>query len=145
MSSQPTADDLKATLRSASLRVTAQRVAVMEALAGHPHSDARLLAAQVRRTLGSVSVQAVYDVLASLGAAGLIRKIEPAGSHALYELSGRGNHHHVVCRICGALADVDCVVGSAPCLTPSCTHGFVVDEAEVIFWGQCPSCAATSH
>lgn len=127
-------------LRGAALRVTTQRVAVMQVLARHPHSDTRFLIDAVRTRIGSVSGQTVYDVLTALLQAGLVRKIEPAGSSARYELRATDNHHHVVCRHCGALADIDCVVGAAPCLTPSSTEGFVIDAAEVIFWGRCPVC-----
>ncbi|MGB8404063.1 MAG: transcriptional repressor [Mycobacterium sp.] len=132
-------------LRGVSLRVTTQRIAVLEILGRHPHSDTRFLTEAVRKAIGSVSGQAIYDALAALELAGLVRKVEPAGSPALYELRTGDNHHHLVCRRCGVLADVDCVKGEAPCLTPSSTAGFVVDEAEVIFWGLCPSCASTDR
>ncbi|MGV9616566.1 Fur family transcriptional regulator [Nocardia xishanensis] len=127
-------------LRSAGLRVTAPRVAVLNAVAARPHSDADLVAATVRETLGSVSTQAVYDVLHACVRAGILRRIEPAGSPARYETRIGDNHHHLVCRNCGTVVDVDCVVGSAPCLEPLNDHGFVVDEAEVVFWGLCPTC-----
>ncbi|WP_433785142.1 Fur family transcriptional regulator [Actinomycetospora sp. CA-101289] len=133
--------DPRARLRAAGLRVTAPRQAVLGVLGEHPHSTADAVASAVRRRLGSVSTQAVYDVLAACVDAGLVRRIEPAGSAARYETRTGDNHHHVVCRACGATADVDCVVGEPPCLTPSDTGGFVVDEAEVVFWGTCPSCA----
>ncbi|NLU83396.1 Fur family transcriptional regulator [Rhodococcus sp. HNM0569] len=132
--------DPKAQLRTAGLRVTAPRVAVLNAVAADPHSDADHIAAAVRDELGSVSTQAVYDVLKACTAAGLLRRIEPAGSAARYEARTGDNHHHLVCRSCGTVVDVDCVVGEAPCLTPSQTHGFAVDEAEVVFWGLCASC-----
>lgn len=134
--------DPRARLRAAGLRVTAPRQAVLGVLGEHPHSTAEAVASTVRARLGSVSTQAVYDVLAACVDAGLVRRIEPAGSAALYETRTGDNHHHVVCRSCGATADVDCVVDQRPCLTPSDTGGFVVDEAEVVFWGTCPTCAA---
>lgn len=127
-------------LRSVGLRVTAPRVAVLGTVAEHPHSDADHIAAQVRDTLGSVSTQAVYDVLKACVGAGLLRRIEPAGSAARYETRIGDNHHHLVCRNCGSVVDIDCVVGAAPCLAPSDDHGFVIDEAEVTFWGLCPDC-----
>lgn len=127
-------------LREAGLRVTATRLAVMGALARNPHSETETVIVDVRSVLGSVSPQAVYNVLSALVEAGIARRIEPAGSVALYELRVADNHHHVVCRDCGTVQDVDCSVGYRPCLTPSQTHGFVLDEAEVTFWGLCPSC-----
>ncbi|WP_174185356.1 Fur family transcriptional regulator [Nocardia barduliensis] len=127
-------------LRAAGMRVTAPRIAVLNAVAARPHSDADTVAATVREALGSVSTQAVYDVLRTCVRAGILRRIEPAGSSALYETRIGDNHHHLVCRSCGAVADVDCAVGAAPCLDPSDAHGFVVDEAEVVFWGLCPTC-----
>ncbi|WP_040864442.1 Fur family transcriptional regulator [Nocardia exalbida] len=127
-------------LRAAGLRVTAPRIAVLDAVAARPHSDADTVAATVRDALGSVSTQAVYDVLHACVRAGILRRIEPAGSSARYETRIGDNHHHLVCRSCGAVADVDCAVGEAPCLDPSDAHGFVVDEAEVVFWGLCPTC-----
>jgi Fur family transcriptional regulator, stress-responsive regulator len=134
----------EALLRGAGLRVTAPRVAVLRALAGHPHSTAEDVASRVRNELGSVSTQAVYDVLHACVGAGLVRPIEPAGSSALYETRIGDNHHHLVCRVCGTVADVDCVVGDAPCLEPSNLNlaGFEVDEAEVVFWGTCADCRA---
>ncbi len=133
---------LASALRSAGLRVTAPRLAVLAELRRGSHRTADQLTAAVRARLGSVSVQAVYDVLAALTAAGLLRRIEPAGSAALYEARTGDNHHHIVCRACGAVADVDCVVGEPPCITPADASGFLIDEAEVTFWGICPSCAA---
>lgn len=127
-------------LRGAHLRVTAARLAVLRALEGHPHADARALVADTRRQLGSVSSQTVYSILSAYEQAGLVRRIEPAGSAALHELRAGDNHHHVVCRGCGATRDIDCAVGRRPCLTPSETHGYALDEAEVTFWGTCPSC-----
>ncbi len=127
-------------LRDAGLRVTAPRLAVLEVLTSSPHSDTETVIALVRERLGAVSPQAVYNVLAALVEAGLVRRIEPAFSPALYEVRVGDNHHHVVCRRCLVTVDVDCVVGRRPCLTPSDAHGFGVDEAEVTFWGLCPDC-----
>ncbi|QIS08286.1 Fur family transcriptional regulator [Nocardia arthritidis] len=127
-------------LRAAGLRVTAPRVAVLRTVAKRPHADADEIAASVRAELGSVSTQAVYDVLHACVRAGILRRIEPAGSSARYETRTGDNHHHLVCRGCGAVVDVDCVVGAAPCLTPDDDHGYVIDEAEVVFWGSCPRC-----
>lgn len=127
-------------LRAAALRVTAVRVALLDAVATHPHADVEVLLGAVERPLGGVSRQAVYDALRVLAQAGLVRRIEPAGSPARYEARVGDNHHHVVCRSCGVAADVDCAVGEAPCLEPSQAHGFVLDEAEVTFWGLCPEC-----
>jgi len=129
-------------LRGAALRVTRPRVAVLSVVFDHPHADTASIIDAVRATLGEVSHQAVYDVLGALTAAGLVRRIEPSGSVARYESRVGDNHHHVVCRSCGAIADVDCAVGSAPCLTASDDHGFSIDEAEVVYWGLCPSCSA---
>lgn len=134
--------DNSALLRGASLRVTRPRVAVLEALEQHPHADTDTVAHWVRNQLGTVSTQAVYDVLRALTDAGLVRRIEPAGSPARFERRVGDNHHHVVCRDCGSLADVDCSVGETPCLTAADSHGFVIDEAEVIYWGTCPSCSS---
>ncbi|QGQ19569.1 transcriptional repressor [Cellulomonas sp. JZ18] len=127
-------------LRERGLRVTAPRLAVLDALGGHGHLDADEVLRRVRTTLPTVSVQAVYDVLHALTGAGLLRRIEPAGHPARYERRVGDNHHHVVCRGCGAVDDVDCVVGHAPCLVPSSTSGFAVESAEVTFWGLCPAC-----
>ncbi len=132
-------------LRAAGLRATRPRVAVLRALAAAPHSDVESVVSAVRGQLGGVSVQAVYDVLRALAAADLVRRIEPGGSPSRYELRVGDNHHHVVCRRCGRAADVDCAKGAAPCLDPSQSHGFVVDEAEVTFWGLCPACAAAQR
>ncbi|MCV2489057.1 transcriptional repressor [Geodermatophilus sp. YIM 151500] len=134
--------DLERALRDAGLRVTRPRLAVLEAVRAQPHLDTKALIGATRARLGAVSHQAVYDVLRALVAAGLVRAIEPQGSDARYEARVGDNHHHVVCRGCGAIADVDCTTGAAPCLIPADDAGFVVDEAEVIFWGTCPSCAA---
>jgi Fur family transcriptional regulator, stress-responsive regulator len=132
--------DATTLLRGASLRVTRPRVAVLDALADHPHADTDTIATAVRAGLGTVSTQAVYDVLRALTEAGLVRRIEPAGSPARFEMRVGDNHHHVVCRHCGAIADVDCAAGERPCLDPSEGHGFVIDEAEVTYWGTCPEC-----
>lgn len=130
-------------LREHALRVTRPRVAVLAALGEHPHADVDTIAGAARAELGSVSTQAVYDVLRALTDAGIIRRIEPAGSPARYEARVGDNHHHIVCRECGDIADVECAVGEAPCLSASETHGFVIDEAEVTYWGLCPRCATT--
>lgn len=127
-------------LRAAGLRVTAPRLTLLAALDAAPHATVDDLAAAVRRERGSVSTQAVYDALEAFVRAGLARHVEPAGSPARFESRVGDNHHHVVCRRCGATADVDCAVGRRPCLTPSESHGFVVDEAEVTYWGLCPRC-----
>ena len=128
-------------LRGAALRVTRPRVAVLTAVYEHPHADTDSIIGVVREDLGGVSHQAVYDVLRALTAAGLVRRIEPSGSVARYESRVGDNHHHVVCRSCGAIEDVDCAVGDAPCLTASDDHGFAIDEAEVVYWGLCPTCS----
>jgi Fe2+ or Zn2+ uptake regulation protein len=135
--------DISALLRSRGLKATRPRVAVMTALEQHPHADADALTDVARDRLGRVSVQTVYDVLRALTEASLVRRIEPAGSSARYELRVGDNHHHVVCRACGAIADVDCAVGESPCLSPSDFLGFVIDEAEVTYWGLCPECSAS--
>jgi Fur family transcriptional regulator, stress-responsive regulator len=129
-------------LRDAGLRVTRQRLAVLDALVELAHADTESVIGAVRRTLPEVSHQAVYDSLRTLTAAGLARRIQPTGSVARYEARVGDNHHHLVCRSCGEITDVDCAVGHVPCLTASDDHGYVVDEAEVIFWGQCPTCSA---
>src|SRR6187551_1451243 len=135
-----TGSGFEQTLRAADLRVTRPRIAVLTAVHARPHADTDALIGAVRAELGDVSHQAVYDVLRALTTAGLLRRIQPAGSVARYEARVGDNHHHVVCRSCGAIADVDCAVGEAPCLTASDNHGFVVEEAEVIYWGLCPEC-----
>ena len=132
-----------ALLRARGMRVTRPRLAVLEVLDAGGHLEVDEIAKAVRTRLDSVSTQAVYDVLGALSRAGLARRIEPAGSPARFEARAGDNHHHVVCRSCGAIADVDCAVGSAPCLDPVGTGGFVVDEAEVTFWGLCPNCQRT--
>jgi Fur family transcriptional regulator, stress-responsive regulator len=132
-------------LREVALRVTRPRVAVLEAVHAHPHADTDAIIRAAREDLPDVSHQAVYDVLRALTDAGLVRRIQPAGSVARYEARIGDNHHHVVCRSCGAIEDVDCAVGHAPCLTASDDHDFVIDEAEVVYWGLCPSCAANDY
>ncbi len=127
-------------LRGADLRVTRPRLAVMAALERHPHAETNTIIELVRRQHADVSHQAVYDVLAALTSAGLVRRIQPLGSVARYEARVGDNHHHVVCRRCGAVADVDCAVGETPCLDPLVDHGYLIDEAEVIYWGVCPDC-----
>ncbi len=139
----PATEDFELILRGADLRVTRPRVATLAAVHEHPHADTHAIVDAVREDLGEVSTQAVYDVLRALAEAGLVRRIEPAGSPARYESRTGDNHHHVVCRSCGAIADVDCATGSTPCLTASNANGFVIDEAEVTYWGICPECAAT--
>ena len=137
----PTTSDLERSLRAADLRVTRPRLAVLGAVRARPHADTESIITMVRDELGAVSHQAVYDVLRALTAARLVRRIEPAGSVARYESRVADNHHHVVCRSCGVIADVDCAVGETPCLTASQDHGFVIDEAEVTYWGLCLSCS----
>ena len=129
-------------LRGAGLRVTAARVALLETVRDGDHLGVEAITSGVRERIGHVSLQAVYDALHALTDAGLVRRIEPAGSPARFEGRVSDNHHHVVCRSCGAVADVDCAVGEAPCLTASDDHGFSIDEAEVIYWGLCPPCTA---
>ncbi len=140
----PDATALRA-LRDSGLRVTVPRRAVLSWLTDHPHSTADAVAFGVRDQLGSVSMQAVYNVLAACTDAGLARRIEPAGHPARFERRVSDNHHHLVCRGCGRTEDVNCVVGAAPCLTSVDDHHFAVDEAEVIFWGWCPTCAKTEQ
>jgi Fe2+ or Zn2+ uptake regulation protein len=138
-----TTADIEQMLRSASLRVTRPRVAVLLAAHSHPHADTESIMAAARADLGEVSHQAVYDVLRALTGAGLLRRIQPSGTVARYEARVGDNHHHAVCRSCGTIVDVDCAVGDAPCLTASDDSGFVIDEAEVIYWGTCPDCSTT--
>jgi len=137
--------DVTHRLRAAGLRVTGPRLAVLDVLARHPHSTADVVAGLVRREHRSVSTQAVYDVLAACTEAGLVGRIEPAGSPARFETRTGDNHHHLVCRSCGDTTDVDCVVGTRPCLAPGDTAGYLVDEAEVVFWGTCPRCRRSRH
>jgi Fur family ferric uptake transcriptional regulator len=133
--------DYQRMLREAALRVTRPRVAVLAAVYAHPHADTDSIINIARADLGEVSHQTIYDVLRALTAAGLLRCIQPAGLVARYESRVGDNHHHVVCRTCGVIEDADCSVGSAPCLAASDDHGFSIDEAEVIYWGQCPECS----
>lgn len=137
----PSTADFEQMLREAGLRVTTQRLAVLSAVGDLPHADTNSIIDAVRRDIGAVSNQAGYDVLRALSDAGLLRRIEPSGSVARYELRVGDNHHHLVCRDCGAIADVDCAVGYTPCLKASDDHGFVIDEAEVVYWGLCPDCS----
>ena len=140
-----TRGDFERMLRDAGLRVTRPRVAVLAAVGDRPHSDTVSVIDAVRADVGAMSHQAGYDVLRALHDAGLVRRIEPTGSVPRYELRVGDNHHHVVCRDCGAIADVDCAVGYTPCLTAFDDHGYVIDEAEVVYWGRCPDCLAASH
>jgi Fur family ferric uptake transcriptional regulator len=140
----PTATDFAGLVRTAGLRVTRPRLAVLAAVHDNPHADTDSILGAVRADLGDVSHQAVYDVLRALTAAGLLRRIQPMGSVARYETRTDDNHHHVVCRSCGVIADVDCAVGDAPCLTASDPAGFQIGEAEVIYWGSCPDCARST-
>jgi Fur family ferric uptake transcriptional regulator len=128
-------------LRGAGLRVTAARVALLETVRDGDHLGAEAIASGVRDRVGHISLQAVYEALHALTEAGLVRRIEPAGHPARYEGRVGDNHHHIVCRSCGTVADVDCAVGDAPCLTASDDHGFAIDEAEVVYWGLCPGCS----
>jgi Fur family ferric uptake transcriptional regulator len=128
-------------LRGAGLRVTAARVALLEIVRAGDHLGVDAIASGVRDRIGHISLQAVYDALHALTAAGLLRRIEPAGGQPRFERRVGDNHHHIVCRSCGAVADVDCAIGEAPCLTASDDHGFLIDEAEVIYWGLCPGCS----
>jgi Fe2+ or Zn2+ uptake regulation protein len=130
-------------LRDRGIQITAQRLAVLRSVAAHPHATADAITATVRSAIGSISLQSVYDALALLVDEGLIRRIEPAGSPARFECRVGDNHHHLVCRNCGRMVDVDCAIGVAPCLTASNDRGFEIDEAEVIYWGRCPDCVAT--
>ncbi|MCY9785297.1 transcriptional repressor [Nocardiopsis sp. EMB25] len=139
----PTPSDFERMLRESALRVTGPRLAVLSAVHDNPHADTESVIGVVRGNLGAVSDQAVYDVLKALTSVGLVRRIQPQGSVARYETRVGDNHHHIVCRSCGAIADVDCAVGHAPCLTASDDHGFSVDEAEVVYWGLCPDCSST--
>lgn len=132
-------------LREHGLQVTAQRLAVIQAVSGQPHCTADEVAELVRRQIGTISRQAVYDALGILVEKGLIRRIQPAGSSALYEDRVDDNHHHVICRNCGACVDVDCAVGETPCLTAADDSGYRIDEAEVIYWGTCPDCMSTDR
>jgi Fe2+ or Zn2+ uptake regulation protein len=132
-------------LRQRGIQVTAQRLAVLRAVAGQPHTTADGVAEVVRAEIGAISLQSVYDALALLVGEGLIRRIQPAGSPARFEDRVGDNHHHLICRICGRLVDVDCAVGSAPCLTAGDDMGYEIEEAEVAYWGRCPDCVAQSR
>ena len=139
-------DDPAKHLREHDVQVTAQRLAVLRAVARRPHCSAEEVASAVRAEIGTISRQAVYDALGTLAESGVIRRIQPAGSPARYEDRVGDNHHHLICRTCGRMVDVDCAVGDTPCLTAADDAGYEVDEAEVIYWGRCPECvAATSH
>ena len=140
----PTTADFERLLRETELRVTRPRVAVLSAVHEHPHADTESIIGAVRGALPRVSHQAVYDVLRALTAVGLVRRIQPMGSVARYEARVGDNHHHAVCRSCGTISDVDCAVGTPPCLTASDADGFTIDEAEVIYWGLCPACSHSS-
>ena len=140
----PTPRATEELLRAAGLRVTRPRLAVLTALQDHPHADTDTIIRRAREQIGDVSHQAVYDVLRALTLAGLARRIQPSGSVARYEARVGDNHHHAVCRECGTIVDVDCAHGAAPCLSASDDQGFVIDEAEVIYWGRCAACAAGS-
>ena len=142
MSSETSVDD-GALLRQHGLQVTAQRLAVLRAVSDRPHSPADDIHKVVRAELGAISLQTVYDALGALTDKGLLRRIQPAGSPARYENRVDDNHHHLICRTCGRMVDVDCAVGTTPCLTAADDVGYEIDEAEVIYWGRCPKCAAT--
>ena len=140
----PATSEFERMLRGVALRVTRPRMAVLSAVHDRAHADTDSIIGAVRADLGDVSHQAVYDVLRALTAAGLVRRFHPTGSVARYEARVGDNHHHVVCRSCGAIADVDCAVGDAPCLTAADHSGYEIDEAEVIYWGRCPACVAAT-
>lgn len=140
---RPVFDDPAHLLRQNGLQVTAQRLAVLRAVSSRPHSTADDIAEVVRSGIGAISRQAVYDALGTLADKGLIRRIQPAGSPARYEDRVGDNHHHLICRNCGRMVDVDCAVGAAPCLTAAADSGYEIDEAEVVYWGRCPDCLAS--
>ena len=135
-----TTDEVELLLRQHGVQVTAQRLAIMRALSERPHATADDLADDVRAVIGTISRQAVYDSLGVLVEKDLIRRIQPAGSAARFEDRVGDNHHHLICRSCGTMFDIDCAVGSVPCLTADDDHGFEIDEAEVVYWGRCPTC-----
>jgi Fur family transcriptional regulator, stress-responsive regulator len=137
--------DAATLLRQRGIQVTVQRLAVMRAVATHPHSTADAVADAARGTIGAISLQSVYDALTLLVAEGLVRRIQPSGSPARYEARVGDNHHHLICRVCGRVVDVDCATGAAPCLTPIDDRGYEIDEAEVAYWGRCPDCLAASR
>ena len=136
--------DHTALLRRHGLRVTAKRLAVLRAVSARPHGTADDVFTAVRADIGTISLQAVYDALTALAEKGVLRRIQPAGSPARYENRVGDNHHHLVCRTCGRMVDVDCAVGEAPCLTAEDPSGYEIDEAEVVYWGRCPACAAAA-
>jgi Fur family ferric uptake transcriptional regulator len=136
--------DNAALLRRHAVQVTAQRLAVLRAVSERPHRTAADIDAVVRAGIGAVSLQAVYDTLGVLTEKGIIRRIQPAGSPARYEARVGDNHHHLICRTCGRMVDVDCAVGETPCLTAAEDSGYEIDEAEVIYWGRCPDCVAAA-
>ena len=142
--SNGTPGDNDALLRRHGLHVTAQRLAVLQAVSDRPHSTADDIHTLVRAEIGAISRQAVYDALAALGDKGILRRIQPAGSPARYEDRVGDNHHHLICRTCGRMVDVDCAVGDTPCLTAADDAGYEVDEAEVVYWGRCPECAGAA-
>ncbi len=135
--------DVEDRLRAGGLRVTKPRLAVWEELVERPHADVEELATGVRRRIGAVSTQAIYDVVHALTDAGLLRRVEPAGSPARFEIETGDNHHHLVCRACAAIVDVPCAIGTAPCLEARSDEGYAIDEAEVTYWGLCASCRTT--
>ena len=137
-------NDAAALLRERGIQVTAQRLAVLRAVTGHPHITADAVAAAVRTDIGAISLQSVYDALALLVSEGLLRRIQPSGSPARFEDRVGDNHHHLICRNCGRVVDVDCAVGSTPCLTAADDRGYEIDEAEVAYWGRCPDCVQAS-
>ena len=139
------ATDSAALLRERGIQVTAQRLAVMRAVAGQPHITADAVAEVVRSEIGAISQQSVYDALGLLVSEGLVRRIQPSGSPARFEARVGDNHHHLICRSCGRVVDVDCAIGSAPCLTPSDGRGYEIDEAEVAYWGRCPDCLKSAR
>jgi Fur family ferric uptake transcriptional regulator len=132
-------------LRQRGIQVTAQRLAVLRAVSAHPHTTADAVAETVRTEIGAISLQSVYDALSVLVAEGLLRRIQPAGSSARFEDRVGDNHHHLICRVCGEMVDIDCAVGSAPCLVAGDDRGYEIDEAEVVYWGRCPDCLAESR
>jgi Fe2+ or Zn2+ uptake regulation protein len=137
--------DPAAVLRARGIQVTAQRLAVLRAVAGRPHITAEAVAEAVRAEIGAISLQSVYDALEILIAEGLVRRIQPAGSPARFEDRVGDNHHHLICRSCGRMVDVDCAVGFTPCLTAADSRGYEIDEAEVVYWGRCPQCVTRSR
>ena len=132
-------------LRQRGIQVTAQRLAVLRAVSGHPHTTADGVADAVRAEIGAISLQSVYDALSVLVTEGLLRRIQPAGSPARFEDRVGDNHHHLICRVCGRVVDVDCAVGTAPCLTAGDDKGYEIEEADVAYWGRCPDCLAKSQ